>query len=142
MSGDGLKDVLARSELVDIHYIELNSRRKQTDSSDSVDVSAKSEAPIDVSIQGSKSQLLVRCRIEVENEAVHCLADIVAEFSIAEGAEISEELGVEFAEKVGVMVVYPYLREAVHDLASKMRLPPPLMLLARQGQIKLNAKGT
>ena len=51
--------------------------------------------------------------------------------------QVSEPLGREFAERVGVMAVYPYVREAFASLARRLGQPPVTLPLMRAGELSL-----
>ncbi|MGV9265518.1 hypothetical protein ACWDRR_12740 [Kitasatospora sp. NPDC003701] len=71
----------------------------------------------------------VRCRLQVASDSASFVADAVAVFSVGDKCSWGEGLEREFTDKVGVTVLYPYLREAVHSSAMKLGVPAPLLSL-------------
>lgn len=86
-------------------------------------------------------------RIEVVCGVEHTTADaryrVVtrATFRAAEVFEVADATMTAFVEQVGVMVTYPFLREAVRDLSVKIGAEPVLLELIRPGQIRLGLQG-
>jgi preprotein translocase subunit SecB len=85
-----------------------------------------------------KSEIGVRCRAEVTAAGGRYTADAEAIFDIAEEVEIAEAAVQEFVSRVGVMVVYPYLRAAISDGAARLRLSPPVMQVIKPGGVILS----
>ncbi|MGW4364493.1 SecB-like chaperone SecBL [Nocardia takedensis] len=91
-------------------------------------------------------RVLTRCgdsTIEVRLDAA--LTDAHGEYEISCSAifrlttdrPASDDLVREFAEKVGVLAVYPYVREGISQLARQLGQPRPTLPLLRAGQVDL-----
>lgn len=52
---------------------------------------------------------------------------------------IPEAINVEFAERVAFMAIYPFIREHVFGIATRLKHPAPVLGLVRQGGFKLTA---
>ncbi|WP_158711357.1 hypothetical protein [Streptomyces sp. NRRL S-1824] len=57
---------------------------------------------------------------------------IVVNFSVSEGREVSEAAFKTFGEDVGILAAYPYLRQNIQDLSSRIGLPPLTLGLMRR----------
>ncbi|MEV6975198.1 hypothetical protein [Kitasatospora sp. NPDC093806] len=71
--------------------------------------------------------LEVRCRLELAAALADFAVDAVAVFSLGGPFALSAEEQQWFADQVGVTVLYPYLREAVHGSAGKLGVDTPLL---------------
>jgi len=90
-----------------------------------------------VFVQHDGPRLEVRVQVQVDTEDGRYLVDVSARFTTWETMVASDEVKQEFVERVGVMTVYPYIRETITTNAAKMRLVQPLMQLLRAGEAKL-----
>ncbi|QYC54602.1 hypothetical protein PP488_gp44 [Gordonia phage Agueybana] len=75
--------------------------------------------------------------MEAQGQGGRYLADAGAVFTLKSEAQIEEGVQREFAEKVGVMAVYPYLRSTVSQLAASLGLDRPVLPLLRAGAVAL-----
>lgn len=58
---------------------------------------------------------------------------IVVNFAISEGPQASESVLSAFGEEVGILAAYPYLRQNIQDLSSRIGLPALTLGLMRRG---------
>lgn len=79
----------------------------------------------------------VRCVMEVVTEEGRFVADVASRYDYSEPLQVEDAALEEFTARVGVMAAYPFLREAIHQTASRVRLPAPLLGLLRHGQVEL-----
>lgn len=123
------RDLLALTELTDIVFYEISARRNP-------DVEG---TPVSIEIALRREELLleVRCRATVLGGEGEYLADASAVFNLQEPVEAPEEVIAEFVERVGVMSVYPYLREAITQSAAKLGLDRPILRLLRPGDVHI-----
>jgi len=82
-------------------------------------------------------RLEVRCRVVVETLDAAYQVDVASRFELQHPVEITEDVRQLFVEKVGLMAVYPYVRETITESAAKLRLGQPLMKLLRSGQVNI-----
>ncbi|MHB1010011.1 MAG: hypothetical protein ACYC1E_12400 [Propionibacteriaceae bacterium] len=95
------------------------------------------EARISVSARNEGGLLEVRCRLAASTEDCQVVVDRSAVFTLRLRLSIPEAVMGEFVEKVGVMTIYPYLREGAFSLASNLGVAPPVMGLLKAGSIRL-----
>lgn len=66
-----------------------------------------------------------RIRLEIELQSHNYVVDAAALYELSEPAKPSEEAAAGFVEKVGFATLYPFVREAVIELAHKLDEEPP-----------------
>lgn len=91
-----------------------------------------------VTARGEPDWIEIRCRLTVQTVDADLVVDRSAIFRYSEPLEVGSEVVLEFIEKVGVMSVYPYLREAVTRLATDLGVSPPVMGLLRAGTVRVS----
>ena len=78
----------------------------------------------------------IRCSLRTPDGFYY--VDVAARYEYTiPGTQVNDEIAKEFAERVGVMAVYPYLRQELYALSAKMRLGTPLLGFLRPGDISL-----
>lgn len=131
-------------ELTDCRCYEISGRRREETQGESREGLGQSLAnetvALEVKIGSDDTHLEVRLRGSLDRLDVEITADVSCIFTAGEPFKTSTAVRTEFAEKVGVMAVYPYLREAVSDVALRLGAPVPLLSLLRPGQVKLGAQ--
>lgn len=81
------------------------------------------------------SSLGIRIEFEASHDAWKVSLDVAAEFEADEPFQTSEAARTDFADKVGVMTLYPYIREAVGNLTQRTVGASFLLPTIRQGQV-------
>jgi hypothetical protein len=127
---ESVQDLLALAELTEIRTYLLHGERSERDISE--------KALISVMARSEPTFLEARCRLTVGTDGTELVVERSAVFTFQQAVAVSEELVKEFVEKVGVMSVYPFLREGVFTLATNLGITPPVMALVRAGTVKLN----
>lgn len=124
-SAPGSLDELARNaELQSVTFLEVHGDRQGSE----VAERANDDQPnMKVWYRDDSGQIEVRCRVDMFTPEAHFVADAVAEFSLAVPLPKDAELQRTFTERVGIAVVYPYLRESVQQLAQKLDVSVPVL---------------
>ncbi|MCB9441225.1 MAG: hypothetical protein H6523_13370 [Mycolicibacterium sp.] len=92
---------------------------------------------MDVRSELAGASLVVGCRAEVMGAGGRYVADAEGTFRLSAIVTVDESVLLDFVERVGVMVIYPYLRAAVSDSAGRIGRKSPVLPLLRPGQVKL-----
>ena len=74
----------------------------------------------------------------VTTEEARITADIGLLFKKTQAFTCSQEVTKEFVEGVAIMVLVPFIREAVFAAAARLGVAPPLLPLVRPGQLTLS----
>lgn len=154
-----VRDLLELTELTDVQFFELAAKRKlslQVPHEDESPLPGATDAeastvetlqqkevdggePIQILLHGDEERLVIRAVMAVDGPDAEYRIDAAIVYTISEPSDVEEAVKVEFAERVGIMALYPFLREALYSTAARMRLEAPLLGILRAGQIKLTA---
>ena len=121
------RELLELAELTDIVFYEVLGRR----------TSNREEEPLSIQIALRLEELLleIRCRATVAGAGGEYVTDASAVFTLREPIDAHDGVVTEFVERVGVMAVYPYLRESISQSAAKLGLDRPILKLLRPGDV-------
>ncbi len=126
-------ELVGRSEVEDIVFYELHAERAAVPTVEE----PRGLETMRVMQRRDAHSVEVRCRAEVHGADGFYVVDAAVLYRFHEELQISEAILREFVEKVGVMAVYPYIREAVCALAAKLRLSVPILGIIRSGEVHL-----
>ncbi|PSR66843.1 hypothetical protein C8258_18350 [Nocardia sp. MDA0666] len=122
-------DLVDHVELTDVRFYEIAGRRSDTeDKQFSLQVVSRIEP----------TEIEIRCQTAVEGGGAQYKVDAGAVFAIDPPGTVPPEVAHEFAEKVGVMSVYPYARSAVANLGAQLNVDRPTLPLLRADNVRLN----
>jgi len=124
-----VQDLLDGLELTEVRTYLLHAERGAYQALD--------EAQISVAVNHEGRLLETRCRMTTANADSEFAVDRSAVFTLSRPLKISQSVMAEFVEKVGVMTVYPYLREGLFSLATHLGVAQPVIGLLRAGTLKL-----
>ncbi|MFE7898640.1 hypothetical protein ACFU3E_14185 [Streptomyces sp. NPDC057424] len=124
--GAQLGALISNAELQDVVFLELQAVRQGVEDVSQVE---QPDVPMKVWYRAGEGQIQVRCRLEIQTDDAHFMADAVADFAVEGNLPTDDSVQQGFTQRIGVAVVYPYLREAVHDMARKMGVDPPILSL-------------
>ncbi len=91
----------------------------------------------EVRARASAESIEARLRVTARSETAELVADVAAQFSLRVPAEVSSTGLREFIEAVGVMTLYPYIRESLFSSAARLGEPAPVLELLRQGAFRV-----
>lgn len=145
---EALADLVSRTELVGITYYELSARRADAGSPDHDMGPAAEAAPwggpdgevfqaLRVMVERNPEHIEVRCEGRFSTPDASYVTDVGARFLHEEPLDVADDVLNEFVQRVGVMAVWPYLREAVRDLSAKIDAGRVVIGLIRAGQVEL-----
>lgn len=82
---------------------------------------------------GDTTHLECRVRMALVTEHAELEAEIGVVYVMPEPVEMAAAVVAEFIEKVGIMAVFPFLREAVFTTATRLGVPAPVVGILRLG---------
>ena len=142
----GLEELIGSLELRNVSFFEVSARRWNADPD--VDEKPFEEEDIDLKVMHKvqSDRVSVRCRMVFSGTEGRVVADAAALFVIKEDQDVSDSREVEldpqvlraFISRVGIRIVFPYLREAVQESARKVRIKAPVLNLLRPGQLDID----
>ncbi|MGW6850315.1 hypothetical protein ACWGCK_16345 [Streptomyces virginiae] len=134
--GPQLTELVGNAELRDVTFLELHASREGVEE---IPAAEQTDGPeMKVWYRAEGNQIQVRCRLDLLVTEARFVADAVADFSVEGDLPADEAVQAAFTQRIGVAVIYPYLREAVNGLAQKISVDPPILSLIAQSLSKLH----
>lgn len=133
-----LDELVSTVALVSVDFTEVNARRASGEAPTTADT-----GPDGLSVTATRrpDRIEVRCGIDhAEADATYRVV-VQGTFQAQESFEIDDTTMTAFVQQVGVMTLYPYLRETVRGLSAKIGARAVLLELLRPGQIQLGLQG-
>ncbi|MEU0613466.1 hypothetical protein ABZ476_08915 [Streptomyces albogriseolus] len=128
--------LISNAELQDVVFLELHAVRGGVE--DVSEMEPPDGPNMKVWYRASDDQIQVRCRLDLETPEAQFKVDAVAAFAVSGQLPTDEAVKAGFTQRIGVAVIYPYLRESVHDLARKMGIDPPILSLIAESLDRLH----
>lgn len=138
-------ELLQTVELKDVHCVQLTAERRgdpEQGLSEIVPEDGEPAASMQVMPIRWDSLIEVWFRAVLETGNAKIIAAYAVQYTRKSPDPIPEPVRVEFVERVAIMAVVPYLREAIHGLGAKLRVPAPLLPILRQGEFQLSGQDT
>ena len=130
---ESVQQLLGMAELEDVVYYGMSAvRRGENDPEKTSDSYA-------LFVRHDGVRLEVRCRATVDTDDAQYVVDAASQFSLAEPVNITEVAQQEFVQKVGLLAVWPYIRETISANAAKLRLAPMQVKLLRAEDVHITA---
>ena len=131
---ESAQDLLAVVELDGIEVYEVSGRGVDRGAVDDYEENYDIKVAVNVTPEFLKTRFNMTFNAAVGEYRV----DLAVRYRIEEkGLTIPPAATVDFAERVGVMAAFPFLRENIYNIASRLGDPIPVLGLVRQGQFKL-----
>lgn len=128
---EDVRELLELADLTRIVTYALSAHRVQNQIESMED--ATQELQAQTRFDGRHLEARFVLRFQAPN--VDYVADIGGIFETRETVELGHEVIVDFLSKIGVMAVFPYLREAVSGLGARLGAQVPVIGLLRLGDI-------
>jgi len=119
------------AELVAITTYTVSGERHEDDSEH------ETQQEMAVAVREGDRGFETRIRMTQTTPEAELIADIGATYTLTQPVDLAPGVMNEFVERVGVMAIFPYLREAVSTTATRLGVPAPVYGLMRQGQVHL-----
>ncbi|MEU0520906.1 hypothetical protein [Streptosporangium sp. NPDC006007] len=143
-----LEKLEALLELRRVFFVESSSRRWNSGIGEEEVPPASTARDLQVMQTADEESISVRGRMIVKTPQAVLIADVVAVFSIEENdddknsgkieeVELSADLMREFAERVAVPILFPFIRESIYGGARKIGVKPPVLGILRHGSVSL-----
>lgn len=92
---------------------------------------------ITAAIDAAPDQIKTRFMLTFSSAVGEYYVNLAVRYVFSVPALVPKAVAVEFAEKVGIMTAFPFLREHVYNLASRLGHSVPVLGLLKQGQLTL-----
>lgn len=133
---NSVQDLLELSDIKGLDFHELSAKRNPEatgPATDGEDYSVK----FDLSDMTTPTELNVRCRATLALQSSTLVVDVSAGYEFSEPCAYSPELRQEFMERVGMMSIYPFIRQNFHAMSVQIGETPILLPILRANSIKL-----
>ncbi|NTW41604.1 MAG: hypothetical protein HGA44_17285 [Cellulomonadaceae bacterium] len=120
-------EILPYVELTEVRTYSLVGRRDDSDRSEDI-------TP-DIGIRVTQEEIETRMRIAVNTGEAYLEADMSVVHLVQRPVNLWAHVVTEFIERVSVMAVYPFVREAVFTTASRLGVDAPVLGMVRGGQL-------
>lgn len=131
-----LKDLVQRSTLEGIQFHEVSARLTRADAGDPMNTSEDAEITFQYQTRVGEDDFGVRTQVDVESETGKATSVVAAEYKIESGEVPDGWLLDLFATEVGVMALFPYLRESISASTAKVFGKPVWLPILQRGQIR------
>lgn len=146
---DSVEELVRAAEISQVIFHEVSARRLASGGDDGADDDVDGPPALQVAVRIDGRELEVRCRVDGEFHGGKYVADVSAcyelqfEESVPSDGEVAigQDVTDAFVSNVGIMAVYPFLRQAIHQSGSRLGLQPPLLPLLRLGSFEAVADG-
>jgi hypothetical protein len=137
--GGNVSDIAALVGLVgalSIEFFEISAKRSVTaeDVPEGEEVTASPD--FSLGINRREDELLVRLKVDFETRLGQITVDAGAVYGLPREYVVPQSVAFEFANKVGIMALLPYLREAVHSITLKVFGNGLIMPVLRAGELE------
>lgn len=120
-------DLLKLIEMIDVLPYEVSAKRKDTPGEKPTTGRFESEAELGVQFLRQADRLIVRLRMPIDTHEANILADVGVIYSLESHVAVDTDIMTEFVAKVGVLAAFPFVREAIFGMATRLRITPPLL---------------
>lgn len=139
--------LLEASSLEMVSFLELSAKRADEQAShdelfkeESYDI--EPEFALEFAKDLERGRFRVRVKTMIQAEPGSIVVDAAAEYAV-EGLDIalvSEDLLLEFTNKVAIFAIIPYLRQGVADMTQRVFGTPLTMPMYRRGELEFSKK--
>lgn len=130
----GVQEIIRNSHLVGIDFYEVSGRRHDVPPEDVGDGQLK----IQVQQRISETTFGVRLNAAIILPQGEANASLAGEYELLNGITPTRRALQHFANEVGILTVFPYLREAIATITAKVLDEPVYLPLITRGEIVIN----
>ena len=139
-----VRQLVQDCELTDIEYYEVSARSVIANDPPEPHIEDDKKYHFDVALQTGQFQenksFAIRLHAQTHVLSGVATVDVGAIYELNHAREIPERLMVEFANRVGVMALIPYIRERTQELTAYLKQPVVLHIM-RAGDLHFDLPG-
>ncbi|GAA4152423.1 hypothetical protein [Leifsonia shinshuensis] len=133
-----ISELLQHGDIADVRFLSFSGEVLSEPHEDMEDDDVRQTTQV---LAGRNSDAIeVRMTITIDVREARYEATAGTQFRHDDDLDIAEDVVIEFAERIGVMTVYPFLREIISDMSGRLRQPNLTIPLLRAGQLNLAAE--
>ena len=136
---DSINDFVAVVQLGNVVVHEERARRIEWSESDLAEREFPSYSN-SMGILEREQEIAIRFRMVFTDQSAEYVSDVAAVYTLPKGVTATQDVQLEFAERVAFMAVYPYLRASVYGGAARLGQPIPVLGIVRQGEFSIGDK--
>lgn len=123
-----IEDLLDIVELLDIRFFELSGVVDRT-ALGGPEGSTEYQSPTQLQLGQSddRRQIGVTVRVETKTDIASFVVEAAVEYACSEPVELTEDVKVEFANRLAFMNLVPFVREGLITTAARLRVNPPII---------------
>jgi len=126
------EDLSKTIELIDVWPYEVSAKRKgEPTEPPSLETLNDTDAELVVQFSRDDDRLIIRLRLPVDTSDAEFLADIGVVYELPTDIQVEPAVIAEFVSKVAVFAAYPFVREAIFGMATRLRVTPPVLGIIR-----------
>jgi hypothetical protein len=133
------ENLLRLGELVDVRILRFSGGLREEPDLDLDDDAVNTT--VTVNIVNRPGVLQVTMDMTARTRGAEYAVVGATQFHFDSSHSVSEAVAREFAEGMGVMAIYPYLREALQSFSMRLTQTPITLPLLRRGEVDLSADG-
>ncbi|MDS2172536.1 hypothetical protein Q7C18_07510 [Nesterenkonia sp. CL21] len=133
-----LRELIQRSDLAGIQFHELSAKLHSNVKAVDPDVPEEADVTLRYQTRAGENLFGVRAQVELTSASGEAKAVVAAEYELNSGLTPAPELLELFATEVGMMTLFPYLREGISSATSRVFGRPVLLPVLQRGQIRSN----
>lgn len=130
---ESAQQLLGLAELEDVVYYGMSAVRRDEEAP------GKASDSYALFVFHDELRLEVRCQATVDTDDAQFMVDAASRFLLSEPVSITEDARQEFVQKVGMLAVWPYIRETISANAAKLRLAPMQVRLLRAEDVHITS---
>ena len=131
-----LMEAVTLLEFVDITVYEVRGRRRDGGfgdlPEDSTDDKGAGQLQVNLLMNDGPEILAIRAQCVTSSADVVVSYDAAALYRKAEPVKFDRAISAAFVENVAIMTLYPFLREGVHEVSSRLGFPIKMGLIKRE----------
>lgn len=135
-----IHDLVKAVSIETISFLEVSAKRADTFSkmSPSDEFEVEPEMGLQIGRNENRRNFRIRVQIKIDAEPGSVLVDGAVEYAVdgIDTSAISGEVLLEFANKVGIFTLIPYLRQGISDITQRVFGSPLVMPVYRQGDFE------
>lgn len=133
-----IEELVEAVELTDIEFYEL-SARSCAGFGDEVGSAMDTEPTFELKVLHKDKKYKIRLRVSISTTSGDVVSDAGIVYELPNDARIPHDVGLDFANRVGIMALIPYIRESIHSLTAKAFGQGLLMPVMRAGDLQFEA---
>ncbi|WDF34529.1 hypothetical protein PTW37_06425 [Arthrobacter agilis] len=132
---DSIAQLVDLVELQSVEFFELSARAK-AGFDDSIGAEEDEPPQFRLNLQAMEGLIRVRLRADIKARLGEVAVDAAINYTVQNDFEVRRDLALDFANRIAVMALLPYMREAIHSQTTRVFGEGLLMPVLRAGDLQ------